>query len=213
MKSTSGTGRPLTLLRQSSPSEDKSEYTSRTETNCPGLRLHCELCTDLHKHQYSTIVPHQHTGSLSFIEHKFVECGSYKKRTITRPLLKQIREQCHGQNIFLQAKTHKHWSQLRDLRGSCTALFLSRQLSALSLPPHGSVQVCWLQLLESSDFPPELPRAALPGLQCAGSPFPTAPSPAGPQGASAPSPVPAEQSSPGFAAPARGQQGEERSGQ
>lgn len=82
-------------------------------------------------------------------------------------------------------------------------------LSDLSLLPRGSALGRWLQLFVSSDFPLELQRAVLPGLQCAGSPFPTAPSPAGPQGASAPSPAPAERSSPGSAAPAGGQRGEE----
>lgn len=128
---------------------------------------------------------------------------------IILPLLKQIRHQCHGQKISSASENQ----QAGTVPGWCTALSLSLQLSALSLPPHGSVQVCWLQMLASLDFPLELPRAALPGPQCAGSPFPTAPSPAGPPAASALSPALAERFSPGSAAPAGGQRGEERSGQ
>lgn len=90
---------------------------------------------------------------------------------------------------------------------------MSTPSQQLALPPPGSVRACWPQLSESLNIPPELRRAALPGLQCAGSPSPSAPFPAGPQGASAPSLAPAEQSFPGFAAPAGDRWGEERSGE
>lgn len=96
----------------------------------------------------------------------------------------------------LQAQVNK-----RDLPGSCTTLSLSQQLLALSLPLHGSVLVCRPQLLDSLGFPLALRRAALPGLRSSGSPFPAAPSPTGPPGASVPSPAPVVQSSPDFAVP------------
>lgn len=139
----------------------------------------------------------------------FVLCGSYSKRTRT-PQPQNQRTTSLQDHLFLLVINNKRRSPLEDLRGSCTVSTPSRQLS---LPPPGSVRACRPQLSESLNDPPESRRAALPGLQCAGSPSPNAPFPAGPQGASAPSLAPAEQSFPGFAAPAGDRWGAERSGE
>lgn len=127
-------------------------------------------------------------------------------------LLKQIRHPCHRQEISHTSKKRTAVNEV-TLPGLCTTLCLSLQLSALSLRPRGSAWMYWMEPSVSLDLPPVLLRAAFPGLQCAGSPFPTVPSLTGPPGASVLSPAPTEWSSPGSAAPAEGQQGEEKRGQ
>lgn len=117
---------------------------------------------------------------------------------------------------FVQAN-HRHKRQVKtanrvNVPGWCRAWSRSLQLSAQSPPPRGHRQVHCLDPFVRLDFPQELLQAALPGPQCAGSPFPTAPSPAGPPGANAPSPAPGEQSSPGSAEPEGSQGEQERKG-
>lgn len=129
--------------------------------------------------------------SLKFIKPVFVLCGSESKKnkntTTTKP---KLARHC-GARCFLP-----------DLRGSCTAWPPSPRRPR---PPPGPARG-WRPRRGSEGWrlPRGRRRAATRGRRCAGSPSPSAPSPAGPPAASAPSPAPAERSSPGSAAPAGG---------
>lgn len=61
------------IASQAKDENNKREIDAQTVqrlVSCPGLWLNCELCADLNKQQYSSIPPHQHIGSLSFIKQK-----------------------------------------------------------------------------------------------------------------------------------------------
>lgn len=160
-----------------------------------------ELCSDLHKHRYSLILPHQQIVSKVLLSKNLLSVGATRKNDNT-PFVKVNQTTTPWANNIL-SKQNQTCAEASSatVPGWCIVSSLFLLLCVLSLLPHSSVQACWQQLFESSDFPLELLQAGLPGPQCVGSPFPTALSPAGPPVASAPSPAPGVQSSPGSAAP------------